>query len=90
MGIVFAALGSELFAEPKARALRGMSGGAVLVASHSAPPLLHQANSAPDVAPDHVAVAPPWLEPFIDHALHLRLDQVGKRVAADIDEAMRA
>src|SRR5271170_1638617 len=88
-GIEFAALGRELFAEAEARALRGMAGGAMLVAAHSAAALLHQANSARHIAPDDVAVAPPRLEPFLDHALHLRLDQIGKRIAADVDEAMR-
>ena len=41
------------------------------------------------VAPDDVAAAHPHLQPFLGHALRLRLHQIGHRVAGDIDEAVR-
>ena len=44
----------------------------------------HRPCAQPPVAPDDVAVAPPRLQPLLDHALHLRLDQIGERIAGDI------
>ena len=51
LGVVFAALGGELFAEPEARALRGMSGGAVLVAAAAATALLHKCELSAGTSP---------------------------------------
>src|SRR5207249_10195619 len=45
--------------------------------------------SARDVAPDDVAPVRAPLEAFIDHALRLRRDEIGQRIAAHAHQAVR-